>query len=284
MMEAVAVAENKAVYQPFGKRVTTIFRGRPEDWYLGEERGQREKVFERWGTDLRNNRVREVFCPKIQAGSTLVTGPNSRQGVTDGIKFYVTKPTEAMCLWPGQAMMFSTADCPTLLLYDRVNKLLVAGHAGRDSLIDRTYITTGQRSAKNREPSIVNAMAKYLSINDRESLRAFGFGGIGPDHFIHPIDSGDKTYQQANHLLQAFVIKNYGQDCLNGQRNEKIGRLNLHKIIRSQLEKYGLRYRHDGIDTAGDCDAHGQPQRWSHRRDGARPKRGSNGVLVINCG
>lgn len=188
----------------------------------------------------------------------------------DGVVILTGLEADAVILKPKQAAGIVTGDCPTLVIENTKTGSVAAAHAGRDSNIDRKLIDTGAPSRPHEGivASILNS-AKWRP----EDLRVLVCGGIAPAHFEHSWNDANRG--ETNRAMTEWIIKNYGEQCIAGNREE--GRIDLFALIRSQCLKFGIpaeRIRHDGVDT------HTHPRLWSHRNPEKR--EGRNMVIVAN--
>jgi len=172
----------------------------------------------------------------------------------------------------GQAVLLHTADCPTLVGCDTARGIVVAGHAGRDSLVSLIQDGWQGRLVSN----MVTALHKGKT--EKADLVFFSCVGIGPEYFSHPTDH--EKYGDVNLLRNRTIANEWGSDCFLGSDVDQ-GRLDLHLLIKRQLEMCGIPTENISSD-AKLVDTYSSPNFHSRR---AR-RRGPNGkshnrILVV---
>ncbi|PCH91480.1 hypothetical protein COB18_03880 [Candidatus Kaiserbacteria bacterium] len=146
-------------------------------------------------------------------------------------------------LFPGEAFAITSADCPTVVMYDRDKTQTVCFHASRESLIDKKYLLNQK---PRRTPfSVVESALQVFTTNgiDCRDIRIHIFCGIRSG-FIHP--PNDPNHSKYNKALISWC-KNYGA-VLDAQ----LGEIDLYAVIRAQAIERGVldaNIAYDGIDT-----------------------------------
>lgn len=179
----------------------------------------------------------------------------------------------------GFASYFYTADCAILILHDQKSGRTIATHAGRDSLIDRSYIEKG--SENRRYKSVVDAAIACFEEKMRPNLHAFICGAIPKEFFGH--DLHDPACGLRNQHLCRFLEKTY-PDAITVENNMLF--ICLRTLIRLQLIRHGIHpsaISADGINTVSDRE-NGEYMWHSHRRATCFTERVNygkrNGTLV----
>ena len=155
----------------------------------------------------------------------------------------------------------ASSDCPTIVARNGATGLVVAAHAGRESLYDADRLFNG--AAPRRFASVVDAIMDALltsNIRSASDIQAHVVCGICQANFSHPCDGseqGDRNRKMCAYLNDAW-----------GQGVARHGYISLPELITRQFEKYGVEpsdVHWDKIDTYGDKE--NDDYRWhSHRR------------------
>jgi copper oxidase (laccase) domain-containing protein len=177
----------------------------------------------------------------------------------------------------GDAFGLASADCLTAVMRDPKSGLVVAAHAGRDSLVDRRVIRGGRA---RRHDSVIHSMVTPFIAHPcatKTDLRAFLACGIGARNFGH--EWNHPVHGRDNRRLVNNLVSRYGPEVVMPPRY--LGRISLVGLARIQCEMSGIgwgRIGCDATDTYADRDSYGIPLWHSHRRDGDGKR---NLVLVI---
>lgn len=269
----------KVVFDAFSGAVSIYLFGKPNDWNIWGENGNNALVnidFVTQGMNLQNiyapspspSKFNAVICTHddLQEQIPLVKSNAMMRRGCDADGTTLEKAQDACWI--------NTADCPTVITYDQQNGLIIAAHAGRDSLIDRGRIAGKQ---PRTHETVVHTMVDRHGYEAMQRLQVFIACGIKSAHFEHRWD--DKKYGMTNKAMTEDVIERWGRISVTGQWT--LGRLALSEIIRSQFLNFGVpseNIAYDGIDTSSDVKEEGGYRWWSNRRgDGAK----RNGVLVV---
>ncbi len=173
----------------------------------------------------------------------------------------------------GDACGIASSDCPTIVARHAVSGLVIAAHAGRESLYDRQSVVFGRQPRQS--PSIVTAIMKILAPSGSTGIgdiHVFITCGIRSECFTHREDDRDNS-RMLSHFRETCRYP-----CVS---DDGMGRLDLPLIIRSQFEVYGVPSDHisdDGVCTFEDMRLSAGYSWYSHRRDGDGNR---NLVLVI---
>jgi copper oxidase (laccase) domain-containing protein len=155
----------------------------------------------------------------------------------------------------------ASSDCPTIVARNGVTGLVVAAHAGRESLYDANRLFNG--AAPRRFASVVDAIMDALlggNVQHTSSIQAHVVCGIGQSNFSHPYDESEQG--KRNEKMCAYLNDTWGQGVVSH------GHISLPKLITRQFEKYGVdpySVHWDKITTYSDTE-NGDYQWHSHRR------------------
>lgn len=154
---------------------------------------------------------------------------------------------------PGVTLAVFTADCIPVLLYDPVQRVIAALHAGwRGTAAGIATVAVGQ-------------MVSTYGSDPADILAAVG-PGIGPDCFeTHEDVPNAMTSAMAMNVLPYIQLKENGKFAVD-----------LKKINARRLELAGLAAEH--IAISGDCTCCLADKYWSHRRQGTQ--RGSMASMI----
>ena len=180
----------------------------------------------------------------------------------------------------GCALFLHSADCPTVIIVDPIDKRVVAAHAGLGELIK--FSSFDVQAPHREHESVIDLMIGLFPEAHRERLLVKSVCGIDPAMYTHP--TSDPRYGASNHMLIEKILGRWGQSCIAG--NQENGRINLHQLILEQVASLGVSKENvsdDGVDTYSDMLNH-QYCWWSHRRATHAQNNvgGRNGTLVVN--
>lgn len=151
----------------------------------------------------------------------------------------------------GSTGAIASADCPTIMAYCPVMKIVIVAHGGCRSLIF--------------DPSVVGEIVKVAKAYSFCKIKVFFTCGI----------SG-RSYTRLDHVR--FVSDKFGADCVIGECG-----IDLKKIATRQFEKFNVNeIVADLIDTHSDTNQDGEYLWHSYRRAKPEEKTNRNFVLVIN--
>jgi len=201
---------------------------------------------------------------------------SSVQKIMGGVK------ADGILVPKGDIFGIGTADCPTIVISDESLDLVLAVHAGRNSLLDIQYIHTGKRSRKTF--GVVESAVKALGAEGSrlENLSIYVCCGIGPRHFVHSLVN--PTYGEKNKVLVSFLRKQYGPKTFQKANHCSVG-LNLFEIIVAQFEEFGVRRSqifHDGVDTGKRTFKHSGGNELKSALASHRRKTNSRNFVMIH--
>ncbi|MEK7650432.1 MAG: laccase domain-containing protein [Patescibacteria group bacterium] len=183
---------------------------------------------------------------------------------------------------PGWGIAFPSADCPTVVIWGQETGIVMAAHAGRDSLFDRAFASGIQNIREETWPikSIILRMLEWVKSfgEPSESIHVFSCVGIGAESYPHRFD--DPRHGRANQRVWEYLKQRYGHNGAFVGEN-----LDLHELIRLQALCVGVpaeNITRDRVDTYADTDSSGQPLYHSVRREPGSKKR--NLVFVAHLG
>jgi len=173
----------------------------------------------------------------------------------------------------GEAFAVCSADCATVVAYSKDHLVTLAAHAGRDSVLERSFIKTGNACRQNLGVlhSIVAAMWA-LGYDPREVFLGV-FGGIRTN-FLHPPDHAE--YGGFNRRLISFCKRIDGAVL-----DDQTGDIDMYAVIAGVAVRIGILEKHiffDDVDTGSDVDEHGNPL-WASHRHG---KPGMRNLCIVH--
>ncbi|MCX6757440.1 MAG: hypothetical protein NTZ44_00955 [Candidatus Nomurabacteria bacterium] len=203
-------------------------------------------------------------------------------GFRNGLSLW-TLPTEGLLLPKGTAVLFRSADCPTLVCRDLEKGEVFTCHAGLNSVIDKKKILTGKtdESSPRIHDGVVGSLLD-LSLYSIEDIEISLHCGIRHSSFIYDIH--DEVHGKNNEIILDHLINKYGEASV--PMGKKHGGISIKNIISAQFEAFGIHSEivYDDIDTATDKDEDGEYSYWSHYRYYHEDEiaSGRNGVLIIH--
>lgn len=153
----------------------------------------------------------------------------------------------------GQGVIFTSRDCPIVVIVDERSGVIGAAHAGRDSLLRVTEDCT------NCDTGVLENLFVAMGTPYGEHLLAYVIGGISAEQFPHE-----------SRFVEPF-IKKFGHDVVPDHVRHT---LDLFRVIRKICIRYGV--RKDKVLSAGFCTAKSE---WTGSRRAGR--EGSNWTYVI---
>lgn len=265
------------VFDAWSGAVSIYLFGKPNDWSLAEKNKRNALVNLGWVTQGMN--LQNIYAPSSsQFNAVICTHDDLQEHIPLVINNVMVRRgcnADGTTLEKAQdAFWVSSADCPTVITYDQKKGLVIAAHAGRDSLIDRGRIAG--KPPRTHE-TVVHTIVDYHGYDTMQRLQVFIACGIKSANFEHRWN--DEKYGMTNEAMTKDVVERWGRVCVTGALS--LGRLALSEIIRSQFLNFGVlseNIAYDGIDTSSDVNQKGEQCWWSNRRgDGAK----RNGVLVV---
>jgi hypothetical protein len=138
----------------------------------------------------------------------------------------------------GDAGIFSAGGCGVIVA--ALGDELFFAHAGRECVIDRQRILTGNPSRTNESivHSIVQALApvKWL----RQQLQAWVFYSIKPEDFVHRFDDPDPKHAAYNKAAADSLQKEYPGEY--GWSDNNGVHIDLPKIMQAQFRELDVEY------------------------------------------
>jgi len=137
-----------------------------------------------------------------------------------------------------EAGIFSAGGCGVIVM--TCGDKLVFAHAGRDCLLDRTWVSTeGARRSRNNV-SVVHSMLDAIDLwkNDPAEVHVWTLFFIKPDDFVHRADDKERDHPVYNPAAMRFLPKMYGKAC--GVVTKEEIRMNLPDIAKAQCLSYGV--------------------------------------------
>lgn len=287
-----------AIFTPFGGRVEIrMFGKQTGDWSLKQLGTENETFFkERLSTVshvLTDLRLVRIYAPRPKIFNAKINEVDDfyHSGAT-----HVPSPTETTWLFTavGEGAIvrdssklhedffpitfFYTADCAVIVIHDPKTGRTVASHAGRDSVIDRSLILTGEKSRPCF--SVVDSMLQFFE--DKSRVRAFICGGLSRHE--HPLNTNNPEHLQYNRAICEHFQGNFPNSFKLRSGSLFISVIN---IIEEQLISHGVSPDNIGTDcsnTVDDNDETGEFTWWSHSRwyeEGKEGPDGRNGILVV---
>ncbi len=161
----------------------------------------------------------------------------------------------------GDACAISTGDCPALVMLFPDGEMFV-GHAGLGSVVNLARIKNEKGNNRDHE-SVIDQVFRVWKGSDRSQIKAFVVCGIQAQSYKHPLKC--PIYGERNKKLTQYIIDTYGKECIlsHNPGDKELGMINIFKIIRAQLDRYGVlpgNVTHDNVNTADGSD-----EWWSHR-------------------
>lgn len=222
------------------RRVRIHYRGAPFDnclYSVGEE-----LAIERVEEFAIESGVRgAVFMPKITAFDGKIAPHSSFKRSPGSLMVLNSAVADGVVVAAGQAAVFATGDCPTLVMHAPGDRIAVAAHAGRKSLIGKPL------DGRRPDEGIVFEMAGLFPPSRRADVEVAFVLGIDGTHFPHRPD--DPAYALENRVMIDFVRSAYGDQCFV---DLSTGSLSLLELVRAQCAMAGIpkeNVRHDGFDT-----------------------------------
>ncbi len=176
----------------------------------------------------------------------------------------------AGCFVPkGEAGCRTSADCPTIVVYNRSEGDVCQAHAGRDEILPRAAIKAGQFDPE--QDGLIANVLERIDPNgwQRQEIFVEILLSIQPQHFIH--HPNDPEWGEYNQRL--IVVAEKYEAVLTTDRGPG---LDLPRLIAGLFTQFGVPPQNivwDGVDTWSDA-------RWhSHVREGKK-RTGSNLILV----
>lgn len=180
-----------------------------------------------------------------------------------------------------EAFFVSSGDCPTLIVYDPVDRRLFCAHCGRNTLWDWQQVLHHQ--PPRQYESVVQAILARIRPFSHRALRVYLTCGISERYFSHPETGTDgMNCAQIRAMLKHFQERGWGC-CITGSTSE--ARISLRRLVAKQFRMFAPQMDPDligwdSIDTYSDLDTKGEPVWWSYRGAGRGGCSERNGIMV----
>ena len=281
--------EPRAVFTPFGGRIHIIMYGKPHNWdrKLGDDPEHYGNFFHQVFDATEDTGVSYIYTPRPKVFNAAIAKKEDfhkkcgSQAILLALGGKIAEGVEVYEPENGKqsGAYFSTADCAVVVLHDSETGTTVAAHAGRDSLLDRTLVATGEMGREHI--SVIDAMIDYMGKDRTGKYKAFICGAISAHR--HLLKTG-LEYTNFNWSLLRFLDR-----TIPTAREVKEGvlYLSITELIEQQLIGSGVLPYNIGTDCAdpySDRLSNDDYTWWSHSRwieDGKSGLDGRNGVLVI---
>ena len=188
---------------------------------------------------LQSMETRKAYAPNVASSSAVVVNASAlstRIKLSGRVYLYRKKqvPADGVFLRPNEAFVMSAAGCPVIIA--TAGEYMVAAHAGRDSLIERSAVL----GAPAREhPSVVNAIIeafdkKGFTVNQISMSMYLAIPAAVFEHrFDHPY------YGEYNRALARFVDDRWA-GCTAYKNGSMF--LDIESVFIEQARQAGLRY------------------------------------------
>lgn len=270
MGEIDRIREDSCLFSNYSQNAEIFVFGKPYNW---KDNANLHLLL----PTLEKSEVKTVYIPDCSDFTANISDVSEFQKEFDigGIMFKTGCNTDGLVIPKGSAVIFRTADCPTIVLHDIENDLLLGTHAGLESLIDKKKLTTGAPFRSN--DSVVDEIVRFIPSSSTNHYEIFVVGGISSSNFVYNIN--DPVYGETNRKIFYYLNNNFGRDAV--PRNTAKGNISLFGIIRCQFERYGFdpdKVVSDGLNTFSD------PMLWSHYEECLHSNKGieRNCVLIIH--
>lgn len=184
--------------------------------------------------------VTDVFAPSIGYRSGAIVYPHQLSDqirLSDAVCLHRNRevPADGLLIKKKQAFMMANGGCP-IIVADAQGIVIVA-HAARDSLLDRAFITTGERSREHM--SVVNAIQsafRHMHIHQRHVSLAVFFG-IPVLPFTHPVN--DPAANGYNRKMVDHVLREWGSGIIVDPQGK--AHLSISHLIKAQATTIGFK-------------------------------------------
>lgn len=174
----------------------------------------------------------------------------------------------------------SAADCA--LVVAKHGDLIIAAHAGRNSVIDMDYM---KGKPERRNESVVHSIRNAIGLtgrNFRDTRVWVGFSISPGPHFAHAINDERNPH---NRKMVGEITKKYGPGCfLDDGQEGALGWLDNKELIRRQFTTLGVREENielDSVCTYSDKDVNGEPVWYSSKRQLVNEESQKRNLMVV---
>jgi copper oxidase (laccase) domain-containing protein len=228
-------------------------------------------VAESWGGNL--------WIPDPRKSNSVILSPRNKEHLGDfkivrsgyGTSVLAGIEADGVLIPKGDNFGICSADCPTVVFEDIELDLLLACHAGRNSLL----------GGEKREKSVIKSALRVLSAYGSrvKNINVYVFCGISAKNFTHSLTS--KKYAKATESLVEFLEDRYSKKTFKLYKDRTVG-IDLYEIIVAQCKIFGGIKRdqvwRDKVDTGVKFPRKGQKsQLASHRRN-----TGSRNFIMVH--
>lgn len=183
--------------------------------------------------------VEEVLAPSVgyQSGSLAYAHQlNDHLALPSGIMLHRNRdlPADGVLVKTRQAFMMVNGGCP--LVIGSAAGIVIAGHAARESLLDRALILTGHPSRPC--VSIVHAIVQsfkqmHFKLDEITITILFGLPTLP---FVHPVD--DPSNDWYNRKMVDFVLRHWGSGIIVDPDGK--AHLSITHLAKAQARKLGI--------------------------------------------
>lgn len=221
--------------------------GRPQDWStsrLKMEGDQPEAmgVIGLLGGLAQEYNLGRIFSPTVSEFNSeflndAMQSPWKLSLPGTACKLYRGLKVDGFEIYPGDAGVIAPADCAVIIVTTPSGRVFML-HAGRNSLIDRTFIETkGEIKSKCCESIILAAWNNLRRVlkDDASNSKWFVLPSISAgEHFKHQFDAVGTG--ESNERMVAYILKKYGRTCIQGHPAK--GMIDIPAIIAAQLVNF----------------------------------------------
>lgn len=200
---------------------------------------------------LESHRIGRLYLPTPRAFNGLLVNPIDLKVPWHEGRIFRGAEAEGVPLEKIQdACGIASGDCPTIIARNEATSLVIAAHAGRESLYDAERLFNG--APPRRFPSVVDAIMEALIGSDArqaDRIEAHVVCGICQANFNHPHDASEQGMR--NKKMCAHLNVPWGQDVV------RHGYLSLFELIVRQFAARGVdpaRVHWDKVDTYSDME------------------------------
>ncbi len=144
--------------------------------------------------------------------------------------------------WNGYVV--SSADCALIVV--KCDDMTIAAHAGRDSIIDMSFLKGGPR--RKHESVVENICTSVLGYEKLHRAKVWiGFSISAGPHFQYVKE--DSRYPHNKKLVE-YITRKYGKNCFKDDgQGRTLGWLDAKELIRQQFIHYGVSSKNIKLDS-----------------------------------
>jgi hypothetical protein len=254
--------------------VRAIALGKPLDWRI--DNPETETSLLKVADVAQQHGIWQVLLPAVSAMNAACCEPTelTQQRAVGDIFVHYDLDADGLIL-PRQTCFFvAAADCPTVIFKDYRRGNVVAAHAARDSLVDRSRVL-GYGSSREHE-SVVYAALRMLcdQLTRPHDIHIRICYGVAK-RFFHPIDHAQHGHFNERLLRELCTID--GRTGTHSLRDWNTGDISLPELIRAQAISHGVPAHNIQWLTPDTADPQFAEDFWSH----SRGDRERNGIFII---